>query len=157
MPLVKALIALDNFLVDNAVLPSYHVYMVCQKTANPVPMQTGNVLPPAAAVVPTDDLEALTIRPRPKGSIAADPNPYRPDPRGLGHTTLSWMSYATSKVEIHIGAPDGHIFAKSGPGSFSQETGHWVRDRIKFYLQNVSGDLPLTPENTLGVVTVKAE
>jgi hypothetical protein len=131
--------------------------MICQKTDNPLPMQTRNVLSPAAAVFPTDDLEERTIRPSPTGSIAADPNPFSLDPRGLGHTTLSWMSYATSKVEIHIGAPDGHIFAKSGPGSFSQETGHWVRDRIKFYLQNVSGDLPLTPENTLGVVTVKAE
>ena len=33
MPLVKALIVLDNFLIDNKVLPSYHVYMVCEKTA----------------------------------------------------------------------------------------------------------------------------
>jgi SAM-dependent methyltransferase len=156
IPLVKALIALDNFVVDNAVLPSYHVYMISQKTDNPLPTQTRNVLPQAAAAFPTDDLEALTTRPGPKGSIAAHPNPFHPDPRGLGHTTLSWMSYATSKVEIHIGAPDGHIFATSGPGSFSQETGHWVRDGTKFYLQNVSGGLALTSENTLGVVTVTA-
>ena len=65
MPLVKALIALDNFLIDNKVLPSYHVYMVCQKTDNPIPMQTRNVLPPAASVFPTDDLEALTVRTKP--------------------------------------------------------------------------------------------
>ena len=40
MPLVNALITLDNFLIDNAVLASYHVYMICQKTANAMPMQT---------------------------------------------------------------------------------------------------------------------
>ena len=32
MPMVNALIALDNFLIDRKVLPSYHVYMVCEKT-----------------------------------------------------------------------------------------------------------------------------
>jgi 2-polyprenyl-3-methyl-5-hydroxy-6-metoxy-1,4-benzoquinol methylase len=156
MPLVKALIALDNFLIDNAVLPSYHVYMVCQKTSNPLPMQTRNVLPRAASVFPTDDLQTLIVRPRAIGSIAAEPNPFRADSRGLG-PTVSWMSYATSKVEIHIDTPGGPIFASSGPGSFSKKTGQWVRDATRFYLQNVSGDLPLTPENTLGVVIVRSE
>ena len=59
MPLVRALIELDNFLIDNKVLPSYHVYMVCEKTENPMPMQAHNILPPAASVFPTDNLEAL--------------------------------------------------------------------------------------------------
>jgi SAM-dependent methyltransferase len=59
IPLVDALITLDNFLIDNAVLPSYHVYMVCQKTENPMPMQAHNILPPAASVFPTNNLEAL--------------------------------------------------------------------------------------------------
>jgi hypothetical protein len=156
MPLIKALIDLDNFLVDNAVLPSYHVYMVCQKTDNPVPMQTRNILPPAAAVFPTNDLKALTIRPEAKGSIAADPNPFRADSRGFGETTVLWMTYATSEVEIHLDAPDGQLFAKSGPGRFSQRTGPWVSDGTRFYLQNVSGNLALTPENTLGSVTIRS-
>jgi 2-polyprenyl-3-methyl-5-hydroxy-6-metoxy-1,4-benzoquinol methylase len=155
MPLVKALIGLDNFLVDNAVLPSYHVYLVCEKTDNPVPMQTRNILPPAAAVFPTDDLEPLTIRPTPKGSIAADPNPFRGDSQGVGQTTLSWMTYATSRVEVHVGAPDGVLFARSGPGRFSEATGQWVRDGTTFYLQNVSHGLPLGAENTIATVTLR--
>src|SRR5438067_8914901 len=50
LPLVDALITLDNFLIDNAVLSSYHAYIVAQKTDNPIPMQTRNILPPPATI-----------------------------------------------------------------------------------------------------------
>jgi ubiquinone/menaquinone biosynthesis C-methylase UbiE len=123
MPLVKALIALDNFLIDNKVLPSYHVYMVCQKTANPLPMQTGDLLPPAVSVFPTNGLEARTIKPKPTGLITAEPNPFHRDSQGAEITTLSRMTYATSKGEVHLDAPDGRLFSRTGPGIFSQETG----------------------------------
>jgi SAM-dependent methyltransferase len=156
MPLVKALIALDNFLVDNTVLPSYHVYMICQKTDNLVPMQTQNVFPPDVQVFPTHDLERLSVKPKPMGLIAAEPNPFRPDSQGAGCTKVSWMTYATRRVEVRIDAPDGPVFARTGPGIFSQPTGEWVRDGTRFYLQNVSDDLPLTPENTIAMVTVKS-
>jgi SAM-dependent methyltransferase len=156
MPLVKALIALDNFLVDNAILPSYHVYMVCEKTHNPMPMQTRNVLPPTAAVFPTNGLQARTVVPRPTGSIKAEPNPFQTDSHGLGRTTVSWMSYATSKVEVHVEAPDGPVFSRSGAGSSFRETDLWVRDGTTFYLQNVSGGLPLVPENTIAMVILRS-
>lgn len=156
MPLVKALIALDNFLIDNNVLPSYHVYMVCQKTDNPLPMQTRNILPPAASVFPSGELEELTVKPRPMGSIAAEPNPFQADSQGAGCSTVSWMTYATSKVEVHLDAPDGPLFAESGPGLFSQTTGQWVRDGTRLYLQNVSDGLPLTAENTIAIVTLRS-
>ena len=156
IPWVKALIALDNFLIDNCVLPSYHVYMVCEKTDNPVPMQTRNVLPLAASLFPTDDLEALTFKPKPMGLIAAEPNPFRPDSEGAGSSTVSWMTYATSKVEVHLDAPDGPLFARSGPGRFSQVTGQWVRNGTTLYLQNVSDNLPLVAENTIAIVTLKS-
>ena len=156
IPLVDALITLDNFLIDNAVLPSYHVYIVCQKTDNPLPMQTRNVLPPTAPVFRTHDLNALTISPRPMGLIAAEPNPFRADSQGQGRTTVSWMTYATNRVEIHIDASDGPLFARSGPGIFSQETGQWAQAGMTFYLQNVSKGLPLTADNTLAKVTLTA-
>ena len=155
IPLVDALITLDNFLIDNAVLPSYHVYMVCQKTENPMPMQAHNILPPAASVFPTNNLEALTVKPPPTGFITAEPNPFQPDSEGLGQTTLSWLAHGTSKVEIHVNAPNGPLFATAGPGRHSRPTGRWVRDDTAFYLQNVSKDLPLTAENTIAVVTLK--
>ena len=156
MPLVTALIALDNFLVDNKVLPSYHVYMVCEKTGNLVPMQTQNMLSSVAPVLTAPELEARIVRAEPSGSIAADPNPFNPHSRGVGQTTLSWMSYATSTVEIHVGAPDGPLFASTGAGHFSQATGQWVRDGTTFYLQNTSGGLPLGLENTMATVTVRS-
>jgi SAM-dependent methyltransferase len=156
MPLVEALITLDNFLIDNKVLPSYHVYMVCEKTENPMPMQAHNILPPAASVFPTDNLEARIVRPPPMGLITADPNPFRPDSQGLGQTTLSWLAHGTSKIEVRVDAPDGLLFARLGPGRHSQPTGQWVRDGTTFYLQNVSKGLPLTAENTIATVTLRS-
>lgn len=157
IPLIDALIAVDNFLIDNAVLPSYHVYMVCEKTENPFPIQTRNVLPSTVPIFPPCDLDAFTIIPQPLGLIAAEPNPFRSDSLGIGQTTVSWLTYATSKVEVHVDAPDGVLFARTGPGRFSQTTGQWVRDGTKFYLQNVSKGLALTPDNTIAVVTLKQE
>jgi SAM-dependent methyltransferase len=156
MPLVEALIALDNFLIDNKVLPSYHVYMVCEKTDNPMPMQAHNILPPAASVFPTDNLEARTVKPPPIGLITAEPNPFRPDSQGLGQTTLSWLAHGTNKVEVRVDAPDGLLFARLGPGRHSQPTGQWVRDGTTFYLQNVARGLPLTAENTIATVTLRS-
>jgi len=156
MPLIEALVVLDNFLIDNKVLPSYHVYMICEKTDNPLPMQAHNVLPPAAAAFPTNNLEARIVEPRPTGLITAEPNPFRPDSEGLGQTTLSWLAHGTSKVEVHVDAPDGLLFARHGPGRYSQATGQWVRDGTTFYLQNVAKGLPLTAENTIAKVTLRS-
>ena len=156
MPLVKALIVLDNFLIDNKVLPSYHVYMVCEKTENPMPMQAHNILPPAVSVFPTNNLEALTVTPPPKGLITADPNPFRADSEGLGQTTLSCLSHGTSKVEVRVNAPDGPLLARLGPGRHSQPTGQWIRDGMTFYLQNVSKGLPLVADNTIATVTLRS-
>lgn len=66
------------------------------------------------------------------------------------------MSYGTSKVEVHVGAPDGSLFASTGAGYFSEATGQWVRNGTKFYLQNVSDGLPLSAENTIATVTLSA-
>jgi hypothetical protein len=154
-PLVDALIALDDFTIDNKVLPSYHVYMVCKKTENLTPMQSHNSLS-VSSVFPTGALEALTIKPPVIGLISAEPNPFRCDSSGAGETTLSWMTYAANKVEVRVDAPDGPLFARTGAGRFSQGTGQWVRPGTTFYLQDVSGNLPLIPEHTIATVTLKA-
>jgi hypothetical protein len=96
----------------------------------------------------------LHVTTAPTGSITANPNPFLPDAYGTGQTTLAWTSYGTTAVEIHVNAPNGNMFAGSGRGSFSLVTGHWVRDNMTFYLQNVSNGLPLTSANTLATVTV---
>ena len=156
MPLVEALIVLDNFLIDNKVLPSYHVYMICEKTEHPMPMQSHNILPPAALVFPTDKLEAFTVKPPPTGLITAEPNPFRPDSQGQGQTTLSWLAHGVSKIEVRVDAPDGPLLARLGPGRHSQSTGQWVHDGMTFYLQNVSKGLPLVADNTIATVTLRS-
>ena len=120
-------------------------------------MQTRNILPLTAPIFRMHDLDRLTISARPLGLISAEPNPFRPDSEGQGRATVSWMTYATNKVEVHLDAPDGPLFARSGPGIFSQETGQWVRDGTMLYLQNVSRGLPLTAENTIATVTLRRQ
>ena len=90
------------------------------------------------------------------GSITARPNPIRlssDHQNGLGVTTVSWASAKLESAEVHIGAPNGPLFSRSGP-SGRKETGEWVRDGMLFYLQDVSGGLPLTRANTVATVTV---
>ena len=104
----------------------------------------------------TLDVVTLRVTTAPKGSITANPNPFLADPSGLGQTTLAWTSYGTSAVEVRVNAPDGNKFVGSGEGSFSAGTGHWVRDGMTVYLQDVSGGLPLTAANTLATVRMSA-
>jgi glycosyltransferase involved in cell wall biosynthesis len=88
------------------------------------------------------------------GSITARPNPaLASDVYGLGKTTLAWSSEKTETVEVRIGAPDGPLFSRTGPLS-SATTGTWVADGMVFFLQDVTGGLPLTLTNTLATVTV---
>jgi glucose/arabinose dehydrogenase len=89
----------------------------------------------------------------PSGSIRANPNPFTPNAQGLGQTAITWTSTGTSRVEVHVNTPDGNRLEDSGPGTFTVNTGQWVRDGMKFYLQNVSDGLPLTSANTLDTVT----
>ena len=88
------------------------------------------------------------------GSITANPNPIPVcDGTGLGITTLSWTSTGTSVVEVHLDEPSGMLLATSGP-SGTVTTGKWVGHATQFFLQDASGGLPLSPENTLATVTV---
>jgi hypothetical protein len=88
------------------------------------------------------------------GSITANPNPIQVcDGTGLGITTLSWTSTGTSIVEVHLDEPNGMLLASSGP-SDTVTTGKWVGNATQFFLQDVSGGLPLSSENTLATVTV---
>ena len=89
------------------------------------------------------------------GSIAVSPDPLElPKPRAYGAVTLSWISEKAETVEVRVDAPDGPLFSRTGPLG-SQKTGAWVRDGITFYLQDVSGGLPLTLANTLADIRVE--
>jgi hypothetical protein len=119
-----------------------------QNVSNGLPLTVANTL----ATVTVNSAPT----PPPGGSISAWLNPFTPDENGFGHTTLAWTSVGTTSVEVHVGAPNGSLFAGSGTGSFAVETGQWVTNGLTFYLQNVSGGLPLTQANTLATVTMIA-
>jgi hypothetical protein len=76
------------------------------------------------------------------------------DGSGVGSTELYWHISGRRDIEIHVNAPNGSLFA-SGHSSGAQRTGKWVTNGMRFYLQDVSGGKPLTPENTLASVTVE--
>lgn len=96
------------------------------------------------------------LRGRSTGAIAVHPDPLEiTDPRFFGAVTLSWTTQGADAVEVHVGAPDGPLFSGTS-SSGNQETGLWVHDGMEFYLQDVSDGLPLTVENTLASVCVKA-
>jgi hypothetical protein len=88
-------------------------------------------------------------------TITADPNPIRVcDGSAVGVTRLSWTSIGTKQVEVHVGSPDGVLFAQTAPTA-NAETGKWVINGMSFYLQDTSDGKPLTAENTLATTTVK--
>jgi hypothetical protein len=105
-----------------------------------------------AAVTAKSPSYALSLRAT--GSITANPNPIQVcDGTGLGITTLTWASTGTSVVEVHVDEPSGILLASTGP-SGTVTTGKWVGNATQFFLQDVSGGLPLNSANTLATVTV---
>ena len=88
------------------------------------------------------------------GKISASPNPIVVcDGSGQGTTKLTWSASGATSLEVHIGSPTGTLFAQSG-FSGSKTTDNTVTNGTVFYLQDVSGGLPLTAANTLATVTV---
>jgi len=87
------------------------------------------------------------------GSIIADPNPIINQDTGLETTTLSWTSKRTEQVEVHVIAPDGPLFSRTG-SSGRAATGKWVYNGMVFFLQDTSHGQPLTFANTIGAVKV---
>lgn len=90
-------------------------------------------------------------------SFVANTNPIHVcDNTGLGVTNLSWVTTNTSLVEVHMDSPSGTLFAQSGPTGMAT-TGKWAQNGTTFYLQDVSGGLPLTSANTLGLLRVRVD
>ena len=85
--------------------------------------------------------------------LIASPNPIQVTGTAYGTTTISWNAPSASNVEIHVGSPNGPLFA-SGGNRGSQQTGPWVADGTTFYLQDVTGGKTLTGSNTLATLVV---
>lgn len=89
-----------------------------------------------------------------KTFLTGSPNPI-PVAAGatVGATSISWIADSSSQVEVHVGAPNGTLFA-AGTSTGSAATGQWVSDGMTFYLQDVTGGKPLTAANTLSTLVV---
>lgn len=109
---------------------------------------------PQSNVAPSGPLPPL-----PSGKHAAmiaDPNPIKVcDGSGLGVTNIGLtIAPPVSVVDVRIDSPDGTQFATKGASGFVP-TGKWVTDGMVFYLQDITGGKPLTPENTLATVAAR--
>jgi hypothetical protein len=90
-------------------------------------------------------------------SLNANPNPIPVSGNAIvGVTTLSWDAPGSQVIEIHVGTPDGPLFTRMGNRG-SAQTGAWVGDGTTFYLQDVSGDNPLTADYTLATAAVQLQ
>jgi glycosyltransferase involved in cell wall biosynthesis len=65
---------------------------------------------------------------------------------------LSWSSRRAEALEVHVHAPDGPLFSRSGQSGEGRID--WLQEETTFFLQDVSAGLPLTLTNTLDTVTV---
>jgi parallel beta-helix repeat protein len=90
-------------------------------------------------------------------SLTASPNPISvTGSTTVGMTTLSWNAPYVQVIEIHVGSLDGPLLTRMGNRG-SVQTGAWVTDNTSFYLQDVSGNKPLTSDYTLATVVVRLQ
>lgn len=110
--------------------------------------------PAGSASEPAPFAVVASVSPGVRGTLSADPNPVVVCSRtGVGATNIAWKASRSRLVEVHVGAPDGALFAR-GSSSGTSRTGEWVTPGATFYLQDVEGGAPLTAANTLATLTV---
>ena len=67
--------------------------------------------------------------------------------------TLSWEAKGVEAVEVRVGSPDGALLSRGGAAG-NATTGRWVQEGMLFYLQDVTNEKQLSPDNTLDVTSV---
>lgn len=90
-----------------------------------------------------------------RGTIRASPNPIRVGTahwNGPGSTAIEWQAHGTPAIQVRVDRPDGPLFSSTSPEG-REDTGEWVTDGTRFYLQDVADDRSASGR-TLAVVTV---
>jgi hypothetical protein len=86
------------------------------------------------------------------GTLRADPNPIQVcDNSGSGKTSILWETKGVQRIQLRVGTPEGDVMADSAQPQGKADTGKWVTDGAKFYLQDLSSGRP----STLATLTVK--
>ena len=62
---------------------------------------------------------------------------------------LTYSVTGVSEIEIHLNTPDGPLLTRSSQPQGTVNTGPWVTNGMRFYLQDVSSGQPLTYQFTL--------
>ena len=89
------------------------------------------------ALTPANTTAVATAHISQRDSLVATPQRINPrDGTGLGVTTLSWSSLS-SYVAVHVGSPNGPLFATGG-STGAATTGKWVVDGMVFYLVDIN-------------------
>lgn len=90
------------------------------------------------------------------GVISLNPNPayYPYGAAALAQTTVTWSCSSCTTSEIHVGSPDGPLFAGGFSGG-AQTTGMWVTNGMTFYLQDTSNGNGASPSNTIATATAQ--
>jgi len=109
-------------------------------------------VPVAAAGTGTGSAVGIQVC-RNGATITAIPNPIPVTGAADGTATISWNAPNAQTIEVHVGSPSGALFTQNGNRG-SATTGPWISDGMTFYLQDVTGGLPLTAANTLATTVV---
>ena len=89
-----------------------------------------------------------------EGFIRAVPNPIQVcEENGVGVARLMW-SFPGSVIEIRLEAPDGTLWTQP-PASGTADTGKWVYDGMKLYVQDRHADEPTSGAATLAALEVR--
>ncbi len=112
-------------------------------------------VPVAAAGTGTGSAVGIQVW-RNGATLTAIPDPISVTGSALGSATISWTAPNAQVIEIHVGSPNGAIFTQNANRG-SMSTGPWVTDGMTFYLQDVTGGLPLTSANTLATAVVRLQ
>lgn len=110
--------------------------------------QQAETAAPAASQASASATQAGTIL-VPGTTFVGSPNPV---PANNPVTKLTWKANVPV-VEVHLGSPNGPLFAKDG-GESSAVTGSWVTDHMTFFLQDGTAKNPTDKTATLATLTI---
>ena len=127
-----------------------------------IPDSRGSVYARVYTVDPSADNGGAACMNNSPVTFFADPNPIVvSDGSGLGDTTIFVSTSKSRFVEVRVGAPDGspltRFYSTLPENTGIVNTGKWVTNGMKFYLQDVSGGKKLDARNTLATLTVAVQ
>ncbi len=111
----------------------------------------GEILTPSYTIATAT---ATVQRTAENGYLLSDANPITVSPgQLLASANLNWNTTTANLVEVHVGSPDGPLFARGGPQGSAAANG-WITDGTVFFLQDVSSNQPLTALSTIAAQTI---